>query len=690
MSAAHQRLMDALSSAGCRLSNGGRASTCPAHEDHAPSLSIGRRDDGDGVVINCHVGCTPEEITTALGMTPADLFDTPRKREDARPVQVAAYPYVDEQGTVLFEKLRFEPKTFRQRAADGSWSLTGVRRVLYRLPDVLQAVRDGRTVYLAEGEKDADALAAAGVTSTCWTEGAWKPGYTAKWRDEYTQALTGAHVVIVRDRDESGQHTAATIAATLEPVAASVAVVEAAAGKDASDHLAAGRTVDDLTPVRAPAEPVETPAVPEGGPGESGASWAEVDLSATMAGVLAGTIERPAPTIGRRTDGQALFYRGRVNGVAGHSNAGKSWTAFAAAVQELSAGEHVVYIDLEDDAVGAVTRLLALGANPDDVLARFHYHCPQETYTDAAAQALAANLDQYAPSLVVIDSTGEGLALDGAKPNDDDDVARWFRRLPTPVARQTGAAVVVLDHVVKSDDGEGLWPGGSHRKRAAITGAQYMQVNVNPFDQTTPGYSKLVCAKDRHGNYRSRQTVALLHIDPEGERVHAQLRVPAETGTSGIGTWRPTAIMERVSKALEAAGEPLGVRALDRAVSGKKEHRQLATKLLIETGHVATGAGRNRAVLHTVVNPYRQADDPLSDMYRGTGDTRTASDPVSGGGGVPVPREGDGGHTPNVSPGDTGGTPGDTGVCGDPGCSSSPRPGKVMCGLHFTREPVNR
>lgn len=687
MSAARERLLDALASAGAKVTNGGRASTCPAHDDNAPSLSIGDRDDRDGVVINCHAGCSAEAVTAALGMTPADLFDAPKdRRADARPVQVAVYPYTDEQGTVLFDKVRFEPKTFRQRAADGSWTLRGVRRVLYRLPEVLDAVQAGRTVYVAEGEKDADALAAAGVTATCWTEGAWKPGTTAKWREEYTRTLAGAHVVIVRDRDEPGQHTAATIAAELEPVAASVAVVEPTHGKDASDHLAAGRTVDDLTPVHAPAEPVEAAGEPVDEPGES---WAALDLSETLAGVLAGTIERPAPTIGRRADGLGLFYRGRVNGVAGASNAGKSWTGFYTCAQEMAAGEHVVYVDLEDDDHGAVTRLLDLGTDPEAIRARFHYVRPAEAFGLLASARFTQLLDQVAPSVVVIDSTGESLALEGAKPNDDDDVARWFRKMPTAIARRCGAAVVVLDHVTKAEDG-GLWPIGSQRKRAAITGAQYMQVNVRPFDRTTPGFSKLVCAKDRHGVYRQGQTVALLHVAPGEDGVSLELRAPAETGGSGVGTWRPTAIMEKISKALEAAGEPLGVRALDRAVSGKKEHKQLAKELLIETGHVATEPGRNRAVLHTVVNPYRQADDPLSDMYRGQGDTRTASEPVSGGGGVPVPREGDGGHTPNVSPGDTGGTPGDTGICGMADCTETPRPGKVMCALHFTREPVNQ
>lgn len=688
MSTAHTRLLDALTGAGCKVTNGGRASTCPAHDDRAPSLSIGPRHDGDGVVINCHAGCTPEAVTGALGMVPADLFDAPRKAGD-KPVQVARYDYVDEQGTVLFEKLRYEPKTFRQRAADGSWSLQGVRRVLYRLPDVLEAIQDSRTIYLAEGEKDAGALAAAGRTSTCWTEGAWQPGTAPKWREEYTEQLVGAHVVIVRDRDDAGRHTAETIAATLEPVAASVRIMEPTVGKDVSDHLAAGLSVDDLEPVDRQAG--VTPVPPDLEVSELGSSWAALDLAETVAGVIAGTVTRPAPTIGRRNDGQALFYRGKVNGVAGASNAGKSWTGFYSCSQEIAAGDHVVYIDLEDDMAAAVTRLIDLGVPAETIVARFHYVSPSETYTSEAAAHLDALLDRVHPSLVIIDSTGESMALDGAKPNDDDDVARWFRRLPTAIARRSGAAVVVLDHVTKAEDG-GLWPIGSQRKRAAIGGAQYMQVNVKPFDRTTAGFSKLVCAKDRHGNYHQGQTVALVHVTPTGDGVDLELRVPAEAGSSGVGQWRPTGLMERIARALEGEAEALSFRGIDEKVSGKADHKRTALRALVDDGHVQVTDGPRNAKLHRLVRPYLQRDDPASDLYEGRDTLAPLNASESTVECVRVLGR-DTGHTHSDRVPDTVGTQsghGGESTCGHHECDAPPRPGKVMCALHFTREPVTK
>src|SRR6185437_2936122 len=101
----------------------------------------------------------------------------------------------------LFQTIRYEPKDFRQRrpdpeAPDGwSWSVKGVRQVLYRLPDVLRAVAEGRTVYIVEGEKDADAAAREGLCATCNAMG------SGKWPAELSCHLAGADVVILPDND---------------------------------------------------------------------------------------------------------------------------------------------------------------------------------------------------------------------------------------------------------------------------------------------------------------------------------------------------------------------------------------------------------------------------------------------------------------------------------------------------------
>jgi hypothetical protein len=238
---------------GVRKTSKGWSAKCPAHDDRHASLAIAEGREGQ-VLLTCHAGdgCTKEAITAAVGRTVADLFPGPPSTNGHRRI-VATYDYVDEDGVLLYQVVRFEPKTFRQRRPDGRggyvWGLGKTRRVPYRLPLVLEAAKAGRTIYDVEGEKDVHAFEAAGEVATCNPMGA------GKWRASYSKALRGANVVIVQDRDEEGRKHAAHVAEQLSGVAASVQIVEAAEGKDAADHLAAGLSVTDFVPVPPPDNP---------------------------------------------------------------------------------------------------------------------------------------------------------------------------------------------------------------------------------------------------------------------------------------------------------------------------------------------------------------------------------------------------------------------------------------------------
>jgi AAA domain len=167
---------------------------------------------------------------------------------------VATYDYRDECGELLFQVVRRADKSFVQRRPDGrggwTWGLGETRRVVYRLPELMEHVGSGsrEPIYIAEGEKDVEAIAAAGAVATCNPMGA------LKWSDDYSESFMGARsVVIVADRDEAGRAHARAVRDSLARVAGvareEIAVREAAEGKDAADHLAAGRKLADLVPV---------------------------------------------------------------------------------------------------------------------------------------------------------------------------------------------------------------------------------------------------------------------------------------------------------------------------------------------------------------------------------------------------------------------------------------------------------
>ena len=266
--------------AGCPCMRSRGLVHCPTHDDERPSLSVTERD-GD-ILVWCYAGCRQEKVKEALRKRGLWLVSKPTQRK--RSEIVATYDYVDEDGRLLFQVVRYHPKTFRQRRPDGNgawiWSLEGVRRVLYRLPDVLAAAKDGRTIYIVEGEKDADALATFGLAATC------NPGGAGKWQDSYSETLRGARVVVLPDNDDAGRQHAEQVARSLYGVAAEVRVL-ALPGLppkgDVSDWLQAGGTLEELTRLAAQT-PVWTPTLEATEDRDPWQSWHSPDGAYKVAG----------------------------------------------------------------------------------------------------------------------------------------------------------------------------------------------------------------------------------------------------------------------------------------------------------------------------------------------------------------------------------------------------------------------
>lgn len=222
-----------------------------AHGDRNPSCEV-KTSSGRFKCHACGAWGDGFDAAVALGRSKREamellerhgLVDRSEERSNGHREIVETYSYVDERGVPLFEVVRFSPKDFRQRLPGGTWKLGQTRRVLYRLPKVLEAARAGDGVFVVEGERDVHALEAQGIVATC------NPGGAGKWRDEYSEALRGADVVVVADRDKAGGKHALEVARSLEGTAASVDVVEPAVGSDVSDHLAAGKGIGQLVPV---------------------------------------------------------------------------------------------------------------------------------------------------------------------------------------------------------------------------------------------------------------------------------------------------------------------------------------------------------------------------------------------------------------------------------------------------------
>jgi hypothetical protein len=225
--------------------------------DRNPSLSIWQREDG-GVGVKCFTGCDPREIYAELrrlGLAP-DEADKRRQpwlvngqggRQRSMPEVKAAYDYCNEQGERLYQVVRTEPKGFFQKRPDGrgGWinNLDGVRRVLYRLPELLEAVAEKRPIFFVEGEKDVENLRGFGVPATT-------SGNANSWRPEFAETFRSGDVILVPDNDEVGRKFVQSVAASLTAAGATrIRVLDLPGLRpagDVSDWIAAGGTIEQL------------------------------------------------------------------------------------------------------------------------------------------------------------------------------------------------------------------------------------------------------------------------------------------------------------------------------------------------------------------------------------------------------------------------------------------------------------
>lgn len=239
---------------GVQRSGSGWVARCPAHGDSNPSLSVS--ESGGKILLHCHAGCSAAAVVEAMGLKMRDLFtdetgrgDAPdreaggrtdggaaeraalgterlsiradddpealeqKKKSGSHGKWVCDYDYTDEAGKVIYKASRYvKPdgsKTFVIKRPDPEsrfgWSFglkdAGVKRVPYRLKNVVTASAKHRQIIIVEGEKDVESVEKElGMVATCNVGGALKWGYG--WPDDWGRWFEGAGgILIIADND---------------------------------------------------------------------------------------------------------------------------------------------------------------------------------------------------------------------------------------------------------------------------------------------------------------------------------------------------------------------------------------------------------------------------------------------------------------------------------------------------------
>ena len=443
------------------------------------------------------------------GQAHAPALSSPRVSEDTparRPQILETYDYPDATGTLRYQVVRLDPKDFRQRrpkpGGGWEWNLDGVDRMPFHLPSMLAAAERGEEIWIPEGEKDVLALEGAGVVATCNSGGA------GKWRDTHADALVGASlVIIVRDRDDPGHKHARDVLASVQERGIPVRLVEAAAGKDAADHLGAGLGVGDF---------VEVPLAPsdEAKSEEPALAWKSArELSQQEP-------ECPDYIV------EGLIAVGAITELSAKIKAGKT-TFLLALIEAVIGGEsfvglptrktRAVYLSEErGPTFSSVLRRTGLAeAEELEVLLRNdarHLSWP-EIVREAASHAL-----EIGAELLVIDTLPDWAEVRGDQENSSG--AALEAVLPLQEAAGKGLAVLVVRHDRKS----GGELGDSARGSSAFGGA--VDVLLSLRRANTPGHET---RRELKGIGRFDETPAELVMEFEnGKYLYVGDRVDAE------------------------------------------------------------------------------------------------------------------------------------------------------------------
>ncbi len=122
----------------------------------------------------------------------------------------------------MYQACRLKDKQFRLRKPDGPggliWNIRGVKHVIYRLPQILEAVKKGRSIFIVEGEKDVHTLESLGFAAA-------NSSGAGNWESAFSTWLHKANVVIIPDNDDPGRLRSEDIALKLHRSAADIIIL---------------------------------------------------------------------------------------------------------------------------------------------------------------------------------------------------------------------------------------------------------------------------------------------------------------------------------------------------------------------------------------------------------------------------------------------------------------------------------
>ena len=338
---------------------------------------------------------------------------------------------------------------------NGGWKKPlGAPNLPFRLPQLLEAIRDKQTIYICEGEHKAEALREWGLVATCNAGGA------GSWTAEHAWHLRGAvDVVIMPDNDVAGEDHADSVGRSLAfvPRRRLLALPGLPNHGDIRDWKESGGTKEQFVELAA--------AAPEWQPYND-----EEDDRAKSALVMVRVSDVAAKNIDWLW--KPRIARGKLTMIAGMPDVNKSTlllylAAMITIAGPLPGGEgnaplgSVIILTAEDDVADTVRpRLEVAGANVD----RVHVITATKDNNKERGFDLTVDIDRLKKAVVeigdvvmiVIDPVSAYMGKPGKLNSYRITDVRGTLAPLGKMAEETGVAVVGIDHLNKSSGAQAL------------------------------------------------------------------------------------------------------------------------------------------------------------------------------------------------------------------------------------------
>lgn len=525
---------------------------CPWADEHHkngdknPSFTLFEAGNG-----HCHVAnesYSAREIAEKIGCPIPN-----QNSSTTQPEKI--YPYTDENGNSIYEKVRQPGKKFTQRRPDGAggyvFNLKGVTRLLYHLDRLIKTNPD-ETIFITEGEKDVETLEKFGLVAT--TSGA-----ADSWRDEFKKYFENRNVVIVPDQDEPGQKLCNKIIESIGDCAKSIRIVNVSQGKDITDWVELGKTKKDFEDLLSNASPIDPNSVKK------------IYNDPIHLVPIRTLLEKKIQTVDWIV--QDLLPGGGLSIVAASPKTGKSTLARQLALS-VARGQpflgrstqqgHVFYFALEERERVVQKHFLDMGSTGEEDI-KIHsglINSPQ------AMEKFCCVVKEEKPTLIVIDPIAHLSSI-----RDFNDYGSVIAALSPfiSLAQDTGSHLCLLHHNRK----------GSNITIDSVLGSAALSGSVDTII--------LLSYKESYRTIKTRQR--------EGEDLEETiLNFDPVTRTSSLAGTKKESDVKKIQDEIIAVLEgysPISREELENKIEGKTTTLRQAIKYLVETGQIhRTGSGK--------------------------------------------------------------------------------------------------